>query len=491
MRHAIPIAEPGLRHALARLIPALPLLIGLAGFARVLLAGESVLNDPDTYLHIAAGRWILAHAALPAQDPFSHSMAGAPWVVHEWLAECILAGVYDGLGWSGLALLTAGCFAASLALLARRLLPDLGALPSLIAVSLGAALVLPHVLARPHILALPLLVSWSAALVEARDKGQAPPFRQLPVITLWANLHGGFMFGIALAALAGTEAVLDRPAGRPVAAEAGRWGLFVAAAALAAMLTPNGIAGLLLPFRILAMAGLQDSFVEWLSPDFHSFQPLEVWLLGLILLGFSLGVKLPASRLLLLLWLVHMALHQERQGELLGLVGPLAVAAPLGRQIPGARRGERKAEGGQARGAAIALILGIALVLGGVRLLHPLQRADDRVTPASALAAATRMGLFGPVLNSERFGGYLIFRGVPTFIDGRMEMYGDRFLRRYLDADGGSEPALAGLLQEYAIAWTLLDPHSPAVAALDHMAGWRRVYADAYAVIHARVERPR
>ncbi|MGO8921111.1 MAG: hypothetical protein ACLQJR_34935 [Stellaceae bacterium] len=492
MANGIPIAEAGLRRSLARLTPILPLLVGLAAFARALIDRRSLLNDPDTYLHIAAGRWMLAHAALPSQDPFSHSMAGAPWVVHEWLAEGALALLYNALGWSGPVLAAAACFAASLALLTRRLLLHLGPLPATIAAALGGALVLPHLLARPHILALPLLVLWSAAIIDARDKAGTPPFRALPLMTLWANLHGGFMVGVALAALAGIEATLDRRGGRPASAEAGRWGLFLLLAMLAGMLTPNGVAGFLLPFRIVGMAGLQDSFVEWLSPDFHVFQPLEAWLLGLMLLGFSLGLKLPLPRLLLLLWLVHLALQQERQGELLGLLGPLVIAASLGRQLP--RSGatppgrERDAAARPASAPAIALILAIGLALGAVTLLHPLQRADDRVTPASALAAAQRMGLSGPVLNSEPFGGYLIFRGIPTFIDGRMEMYGDRFLSRYLEADRGSAPALAGLLRGYAITWTLLEPHSPAVATLDHLPGWWRVYADAYAIIHVRTE---
>ena len=36
-----------------------------------------------------------------------------------------------------------------------------------------------------------------------------------------------------------------------------------------------------------------------------------------------------------------------------------------------------------------------------------------------------RLGLAGPVLNSQPFGGYLAYRGVPTFFDGRIEMYGN------------------------------------------------------------------
>ena len=490
MSSSLSAAEAGLRRRVAGLTPALPLVVALAGFARALAAGRSLLNDPDTYLHIAAGRWLLAQGALPSPDRFSHSMAGAPWVVHEWLAEGILAAAYEWLGWSGVVLLTAACFAAALAVLTWRLLPHLGPLPSLVAAGFGATLVLPHLLARPHILALPLLVIWSAALVDARDRAQAPPFFLLPVMTLWANLHASFMFGVALAALAGIEAVLDRGGGGSARAEAGRWSLFVLLAALAAMLTPNGVAGFLLPFHIMGMSALQGSFVEWMSPDFHRFQPLEAWLLALILLGFSLGVKLPPSRLLLLLGLVHMALLQQRQGDLLGMVGPLVIAGALGRRIAdqtGAAPDRRRTAVAAAPSKpAVALVLGLALALGLATLRHPLRRVDDDVTPASALVAASRMGLSGPVFNSEQFGGYLIFRGIPTFIDGRVEMYGERFLSRYLDAVGGGETELAALLRQYAITWTLLDPRSPALRTLDHLPGWRRVYADADAVIHAR-----
>jgi len=90
-----------------RLVRSWPLIAALAVFIRALAQPTALLNDPDTYLHIAAGRWMLAHAALPVHDPFSHSLAGAAWVPHEWLAELVLATVYDASGWSGLVVLTA------------------------------------------------------------------------------------------------------------------------------------------------------------------------------------------------------------------------------------------------------------------------------------------------------------------------------------------------------------------------------------------------
>src|SRR5438128_1237336 len=249
-----------------RLVPSWPLIVGLAVFIRALAQPTALLNDPDTYLHIAAGRWMLAHAALPVHDPFSHSLAGAVWVPHEWLAELVLATVYDAAGWGGLVLVTAAAFALSLAILTRFLLRYVEPFSALIAVMLGGALILGHLLARPHLLALPFLVLWVGALFAARDAEAAPPFRLLPVMALWANLHGSFMFGLGLTFFLGAEAVLV-PGHRRV--EARRWGMFALLAAAAALITPNGIAGFLEPFQLIAMPPLQTSFGAWDSPNFQ------------------------------------------------------------------------------------------------------------------------------------------------------------------------------------------------------------------------------
>jgi hypothetical protein len=474
-----------------RFVPSWPLIVGLAVFVRALAQPTALLNDPDTYLHIAAGRWMLAHMALPVHDPFSHSLAGAAWVPHEWLAELVLAAVYDAAGWSGLVLLTAAAFAASLALLTRFLLACAEPFSTVIAVTMGAALALGHLLARPHLLALPLLILWSGALFAARDGGAAPPFRLLPVMALWANLHGSFMFGLGLALFLGAEAVLA-PGRR--ALEGRRWGLFCLLAAAAALATPNGIAGFVAPFQLIAMPALQASFSEWQSPNFQEFQPLEIWLLGIIAVAFTTGAKLPLPRLLLLLALCHMALGHVRHAELLGLVGPLVVAASLGPRIASRIRSAPLSALGRgvariaapAAAPAVALTLVLALAASLPLLLRPISRADDRVTPASALAAAARMDLDGPVFNSEGFGGYLSFRGIPAFIDGRAELYGNAFLDHYLAAEGGSEHALAALLDAHGITWTLLAPQQAAVRRLDALPGWRRVYTDPIAVIHVR-----
>ena len=467
--------------------------MALLAIDRALCQPRALLHDPDTYLHIAAGRWMLAHGALPLHDPFSYTFAGARWVPHEWLAEIVLAVVYRAAGWSGLVLLTIACFAIGLALLTRFLLRWAEPFSALIAVALAATLVESHLLARPHLLALPLLVLWSGALFAARDTGSAPPFRLLPLMVLWANLHDSYLFGLLLAFYLAAEAVLAGP--RRI--EARRWGLFAGLALAAALATPNGFAGLIEPFRLMAMPALQSSFIEWRSPDFQDFQPLEIILLGLIALGLTSGVKVPATRVLVLVGLCHMALAHTRHADLLGLVGPLAVAGSLGPQLAAAirsapvswvsRAAARLAE--PAAAPAVALTFAVALALSLPLVLRPIVRTEDAVTPASALAAAARLGLSGRLFNSEAFGGYLIFRGIPTFIDGRIELFGNAFLARYLDAENGDERVLGDLLDSWKIGWTLLDPRQRAVGCLDHLPGWRRVYRDARAVIYVRTAR--
>src|SRR5687767_2579322 len=72
-----------------------PLMVGMAVYVFSVSQGRKVLQDGDTLWHIAAGQWILQHAAIPAQDVYSHTMRGAAWTAHEWLSEVILAAAHQ------------------------------------------------------------------------------------------------------------------------------------------------------------------------------------------------------------------------------------------------------------------------------------------------------------------------------------------------------------------------------------------------------------
>jgi hypothetical protein len=243
---------------------------------------------------------------------------------------------------------------------------------------------------------------------------------------------------------------------------------------------------------MLGMNFALASISEWHSADFARVDPLEAWIALAILGGFTLAIRLPMSRLLMVLLLLWMALVHVRNKELLGIVAPLLLAAPLARELgaaapPAARRGGVAAV---AAGAALAAAMIAGFFAGAWALdrrgLAP--RAD--IAPAAALAAARRAGLDGPVFNSVRFGGYLMFEGVPTFVDSRADLFGDAFLQRYVAATRAIDNWLPELLDRYAVRWTLLEPSSPAVGLLGHLGGWQQIYADPDAVIDRRTAPP-
>lgn len=463
---------------------AAPLFIAAFAYALMVAAAQSLLHDGDTYFHIAAGNWIWAHGRVPGTDPFSFTMQGMPWIAHEWLAEVIFAGVYRMLGWSGVIALTAAAIATTYYLLARFLKRDLPGLALLVAITASFLLLAPHLLARPHVLTMPLLVAWVAALERARAGATTPSLLVLPVMVLWANLHGGFVVGLGLIGVYAIEALLEARDGASRWRSLRAWGFFAVAAGVASLLTPFGLKGPLFAFHLMRETYSLGLVSEWHSTDFSRFQPLEVWILGLVALGFALRPRLGWVKMLLLLGLVHLALAHARNADLLAVIGPMILAAPMGKALGGATAAGDVAPLGKAPYGIAAAAIALAT---SVLWLHPIVPSDARVAPAKAVTAAVEQGITGPVFNAYDFGGYLIFAGIHPFVDGRIDLYGDRFMESYAQAVAARDGALPRLLDRYHIAWTLLSPRMPAAYALDHMAGWRRVYADANAVIFRRV----
>ena len=91
------------------------------------------------------------------------------------------------------------------------------------------------------------------------------------------------------------------------------------------------------------------------------------------------------------------------------------------------------------------------------------------------------------IFNAYQFGGYLISRNIPVFVDGRAELYGEKFVMDFFKATEGKKPELLPrLLDEYKIDATLLVADAPGPQILDQLKGWKRIYADDIAVVHVR-----
>lgn len=473
-----------------------PLLVALFVFAGVLYdprINKWLLADADTYWHLAAGRWIIERGMVPTTDPFSHSMPQAPWTAHEWLSEVVLALVHEVAGWGGLVFLTAAIFAFTLACVLRFLLARMEPVHALMVTAIAASMMLSHLAARPHVLMWPLLAIWVGSLTNAGEKGDGPPWILLPLMTLWANLHGSFMLGLALAGGLAVDALLhsSRTLRRAAAV---RWIAFVALAALAAAVTPWGLHGLWYPLELTSMNVALSVIGEWRSPNFQKLHPLELWLLIVLALACAGRMRLPWLRLILVLGLVHLALKHHRHASVLGLVSPFLMAASLGAQLraAGGKGGDVElldriflALALPARPLALAAVMSLGILMGSEAVRSERFMPAIARTPEAAVLAAFAAGASGPVFNAYDFGGYLIHEGIPVFIDGRADMYGDALMLRYMEAVHLTDSEkLPKLLADYRIGWTLFEPGTPALALLDRLPGWRRVHEDAVAVVH-------
>lgn len=449
-------------------------------YALLLFVGDRLLADSDTYWQIAVGRWILDHRTLPSVDIYSYTKAGAPWVSSSWLAQILFAKAYDLAGWTGPAALAAACAAASFALLTAilsRALPAIYA--SLIALT-ALVLTCGHLLARPHVLVMPIMLVWANGLMTASERREAPSFWLLPLIALWANLHGGFLFGLVLVGAFALDALWNTlPAQRPALAL--RWAAFGIGALIACCVTPYGWGSILASLKILGLGELLHVIQEWRPATFSEIDPFALSILGLLGAALYYRARLPLPRILLVLGLLHMALSHIRNLELFALLLPLAVLTPVATQFR-----LRASCTVRPRAVPATILLAGLCAWTSVAAARHVISPPPTYSPAAAVDAMKARNV-KRVLNDLQFGGYLIWRQMPVFIDGRAELYGETFgmdLARALqlkDVNG-----FRGLLKTYDIDAVMLDPATPASRLLDQIEGWQRLYADDRVVVHVR-----
>lgn len=476
-----------------------PLIAGLVLFIYLLnSSGQPLLADPDTHWHIAVGDWMFANRAVPRVDVFSFTFAGQPWIAKEWLSQLLLSAAYHAAGWGGVTALAALAVAVTFALLLRLLLRDLQAPVAILFAAAAFVMMGPHLLARPHLLAFPLSLVWVAGLVRAVEERRAPHPSLLIAMLLWANMHGGFTLGILLCGAFALDALVGARDGAERKALFVAWLKFGVGSVLVACITPYGPESILVTLRIFGIGDALNMIAEWKSPNFQSQPMQELVLLVALYLALSRGLKLPLIRLLVVLGLVHLYLRYARNAELLAAYAPLALAPLLARQWPSIASGANRLSANAllqrvdalARPAGAAAI-GLALFVGAVYAGGMIRFAGivppAEIMPAAALDYARANGIRGHVFNSYQYGGPLIHAGIPTFIDGRGELFGGDFIKLYsslVRLDG--KASLEEEFDRYGIDWTLLENEMPANKLLAALPGWRRAYRDDKTTIFVR-----
>lgn len=456
--------------------------------------------DPDLWWHLRTGQTILAHG-IPRTDVFSFTVPDHRWVTHEWLTQLFMWLVFRAGGLTALMLVFAVLIALTFWLVYRRCSgqPYLAAFVVLLAAA-AAAITWG---ARPQMLNL-LLLALFLTIVEGVRGGvlSERAFWWLPPLTvLWANLHSGYLLGIALLAgyVVGESMARWQADGPALSRAAWRRLLLVTPLSfLAAAINPNGIHIWLYPFETLGSGAMQSYIVEWRPPDFHVpiFWPFGA-LLALGVLALILSPRRPGlTDLLLFGGTAGAGLLSARHIPLFALVAAPVVCRYLAASLAGTKlRRLVNPPPAPPTPRALALLNVLLLLLGlGAGLFWIAARVaenDEAIRdnfPVAAVDYLVSAGLEDARgYNSYEWGGYLIWRGFPVFIDGRADVYGDEFMHSYRRAYDARRDWRAPL-DDFAVQFVLLQIESPLATVLEESSGWERTYEDSLAVVYERVE---
>jgi len=441
----------------------------------------SLMQTEDLAYQVRAGELMWRLHGVIRTDPFTFTMAGAPWHDQQWGAQLLLAGIHGLGGWRGLVTARAAIVGGAVGVTYLRTKAR-GAQPmTAVLVTFAPFLVcmtLPGTLAmRPQLLVVPLFLIAAVVLSQRRARPRA--LWAIPIVgILWANLHGSFVLLPLLCAVAFVSDLVDRDERRWVT------GALAALAALAPVATPWGVSSYLYVYRLSTSTVVRTVIDEW-RPIWQQ-RPAGV-LFALTCMGIVV-VIVRGNRHVLRVedWLTlglftALAVASGRNLIWWSLVAPPVMGAMLASTSSSTwtRTSMRIVR------IALAAILALALV----RLLRA--EPDHVLADAPPGITAAVRGAAGP--GAHVFAGWWfswLEDAVPDdqmFVDARAELFPIGVWDEYF-AISRADPGWAPLLDRRGVDVVVASRthQAPLIDAMSGDAGWRQLYADAEGVVFVR-----
>lgn len=408
------------------------LVVLLAGFGLIfLLVFPPALIVNDSWLNLMAGREVVENG-LPSREEITVYGLGATWTDQQWLAQLFMYGVYSLGGFALLSTATAAFVvgAFSIAAAAAR---QLGAGPRAIWV-----MFLPVLVAAPwgwsiraQMLALPL---YTGLLWLLASHARTPTNRiwlALPLLVVWANVHGSVALGALLVVLLGVYELI-----RTRAASWRRSIPLIGLAPLTVVATPYGPLETARYYHLLLVdppfAGRVTEW-RWAEPAMNTmfFYVLAAIAIVVVWLGRK---RLTPFDLAVLALTFAGGVNAIRGIVWFALACMVLVPVAIGRTLESRRRGEPR----RRLNVAIAATLSAAVLLVAGSLFLRDDEWYEEYWPRDAVEAVRQElrpddRLFAP----DRFSDWMLFeipelRGRVAY-DVRFELYDEQFFQRLQD----------------------------------------------------------
>jgi hypothetical protein len=468
--------------------------LGLALFA----IGITETLDPDMWWHLRTGEVILT-SGIPRVDIFSFSMLGSPWITHEWFSQVFMWFLYSRGGFPCIIVVFAllGVLTFSFVYYSCEGRPYLALLLTLLSYA-TTKLVWG---ARPQIFNIFMLALFIWLLTRIRNKKTNWKWLYIfPLfIGIWVNFHSGYLMGVVLLA---TYLLGDFLEGLVSGPQKGRFGKqelqhlvwVIPLCFLFSLMNPQGYHLWAYPFETLASPVMQTQINEWQSPDFHDrlFWPFLITL-GLGVASFMLPRRRTTlTDAILFIGTLSISLISRRHIPFFAIVAIPILSRNIMSSCAGTRWneffcGQPSLSGLPKMAQALHWVIALAGILGVSFWAHLKIEDNDHAIAKTYPVEAVKF-LEQKKLDRARgfheytWGGYLIWKGVPVFIDGRGDMYGDKFLSGYLDTYRlNTDWDKAG--DQYKIDYVLIESGAPLKSVLRLNPKWKEIYSDKVTVI--------
>ncbi len=478
------------------LFPSLTDIIFVVVFILALTSGSQMLSiDSDLGRHLTIGDYILDNRKIPAHDLFSHTLANQPRPPYEWLSQVLFALANRLLGLDGVIVLTAVIIALTFTLVFSFAANRCGSRIIAFAIALlaiGASSI--HWLPRPHIITFLLLAVWVENLEQLRI-GKPVKLLTFPLIMLlWANLHGGFVFGV-LAWCAYFAGWLWTKWQKNAALQTG-WKLLIVGltSLIASVITPD------LWRNWEAVLNNRSSFilsrtVETMPPALTtpSVLPFTVLLILTFFLFLVNYKTASASHFFLLTGLGIISLFMARNIPLFAVAcTPIAselTKASLVRLKVWDRVEERFSGFGRlSQWHILPLIVTFLTIMffanQYVDKNQTLFRFNPQVFPVQAMDWLNVHPQSGRMFNEFNWGGYILYRTWPqqrVFLDSQSDFYGEELMKDY-EQITSIRGAWENLLEKYGAKWAIIPADWQLARELIAL-GWEPVYQDQTAIV--------
>ena len=455
---------------------------------RVSVFHPTLLKGNDFFWHLEYGYYILDNGVLPKTDWLTWTFEGKPYQITQWLGEVLMA-LAVRLGGPFLLSVTMTASACATLFFAWRT-ALLYTSHRTLALCLAAFTVFPLLVmsARPQVfglLAFSMLVWLMAVWFERKAKWAL--IGMSAVMVLWVNLHGSFIIGVLyIAALGGAAwlATFAEMKGKFVASVRVHWPLAVASftAIFAVLLNPYGWRAFEYVYKISQLKTTTSGVIsEWQATSLTTANGPAFYMIVLtVLMCITFAKHRPTVATMLgFVGTVYFGMQADRQS----LIAMLALVPFIAEAVKGTRM---EAELGRKLSNAVPVWkagVAVAVALGASLAMHNLAKdmfvkhhASDY--PVQVMQYLDDNNIQGKIFNRLEHGGFISSLGRKSFVDGRLDLFGDDMTFDTYHAALG-KPGWEVLIDKYKPDLFVLEKTDVLVELLIKTKGCKTLFSDA------------